>query len=88
MMVSYPDNDSKQRVYPAASSRQLERMRVIRLHQGDVKCLVFGTDGFTDKYLRPATKGFDGYALNNVFKIQNGEELNSLIENSHLKNRQ
>lgn len=85
MIVSYPDNDSKQRVYPAASPRQLERMRVLRLHQGDIKCLVFGTDGFTDKYLRPATKGFDGYSLNNVFKIQNKEELNSLIENNHLK---
>lgn len=85
MIVSYPDNDSKQRVYPAASPRQLERMRVLRLHQGDIKCLAFGTDGFTDKYLRPATKGFDGYSLNNVFKIQNEEELNSLIENNHLK---
>lgn len=85
MIVSYPDNDSKQRVYPAASPRQLERMRVLRLNQGDTKCLAFGTDGFTDKYLRPATKGFDGYSLNNVFKIQNEEELNSLIENNHLK---
>lgn len=85
MIVSYPDNDSKQRVYPAASPRQLERMRVLRLNQGDIKCLAFGTDGFTDKYLRPATKGFDGYSLNNVFKIQNEEELNSLIENNHLK---
>lgn len=84
MIVSYPDNDAEQRVFPAASPRQIERMRVIRLKARDIKCLAFGTDGFTGRYIRPETMGFDGYSLNEVFKVNNEEELNSLIENNHL----
>lgn len=85
ILVSYPDNDAKQRVFPAASPLQLERMRVIRIHTSDVKCIAFGSDGFTDPYLRPHTSGFDGYGLHAVFKINNNDELEELIENKHLK---
>lgn len=85
LLVSYPDNDAKQRVFPAASPFQLERMRVIRLQTSDVKCIAFGSDGFTDAFLRPHTCGFDGYGLHEVFKINNNDELEELIENKHLK---
>lgn len=85
IIVSYPDNDAKQRVFPAASPFQLERMRVLRLNTRDLKCIAFGTDGFTDKYLRPHTCGFDGYGLHEIFEINNNEELEELIENKHLK---
>lgn len=85
LLVSYPDNDAKQRVFPAASPLQLERMRVLRLNTNDLKCIAFGTDGFTDKYLRPHTCGFDGYGLHEVFKINNNEKLEELVKNKHLK---
>lgn len=85
LIVSYPDNDAKQRVFPAASPLQLERMRVLRLNVKDLKCIAFGTDGFTDAYLRPHTSGFDGYGLNEIFKINNNEELEELIKSKHLK---
>lgn len=84
LIVSYPDNDAEQRVFPAASPRQLERMRVIHLKTSDIKCLALGTDGFTDRYIRPETMGFDGYSLNAVFQLNSVEELASLIENNHL----
>ena len=76
-------NDAKQRVFPAASPLQLERMRVLRLNTNDLKCIAFGTDGFTDKYLRPHTSGFDGYGLHEVFKINNDEEFEELVKNKH-----
>ena len=85
LLISYPDNDAKQRVFPAASPLQLERMRVLRLNTNDLKCIAFGTDGFTDKYLRPHTSGFDGYGLHEVFKINNDEEFEELVKNKHLK---
>lgn len=85
ILLSYPDNDAKQRVFPAASPLQLERMRVLRLNTKDLKCIAFGTDGFTDAHLRPQTCGFDGYGLHEVFKITNNEELEEFIKNKHLK---
>lgn len=85
ILLSYPDNDAEQKVFPAASPTQIERMRVIRLKASDIKCLAFGTDGFTDAYLRPHTSGFDGYGLNEVFKANNNDELEELIKRKHLK---
>ena len=85
ILLSYPDNDAEQKVFPAASPSQLERMRVIRLKASDIKCLAFGTDGFTDAYLRPRTSGFDGYGLNEVFKVNSNDELEELIKIKHLK---
>lgn len=87
LIVSYPDNDSEQKVFPAASPRQLERMRVIRLKTSDIKCLAFGTDGFTDAYLRPEKMGFDGYGLHELCKIATNEELENLIKRKHLTKR-
>lgn len=87
LIVSYPDNDAEQKVFPAASPRQLERMRVIRLKTSDIKCLVFGTDGFTDAYLRPEKMGFDGYGLHELCKIETNEELENIVKRKHLSKR-
>lgn len=87
LIVSYPDNDAEQKVFPAASPRQFERMRVIRLKGSDIKCLAFGTDGFTDAYLRPEKMGFDGYGLHELCKIETNEELENLIKRKHLTKR-
>lgn len=85
LILSYPDNDAKLRVFPAASPLQLERMRVLRLNTKDLKCIAFGTDGFTDKYLRPHTSGFNAYGLYEIFEIDNNDELEDVIKNKHLK---
>lgn len=87
LIVSYPDNDAEQKVFPAASPHQLERMRVIRLKTGDIKCLAFGTDGFTNAYLKPERMGFDGYSLHELCKIETNEELENLIKRKHLTER-
>lgn len=78
-ILSHPDNDAYGRVYHCGSELQLERMRVIRIRESDFKGIAFGSDGFTDAFIKPMQNGFDGVGLSDVFTLKSNEELQELI---------